>query len=105
MIILKGVCLYKRITRRRFPTWIDAPLLKNGHSNRHYINLQQRLLCTKPEIPPKPVEPDPESCCQNGCTTCVWELYSQEMEKWREIVEKLEKAAKSSESTKEKPTR
>ncbi|GAX80817.1 hypothetical protein CEUSTIGMA_g8252.t1 [Chlamydomonas eustigma] len=30
----------------------------------------------------QPVEPGPEECCQNGCITCVWEVYREEMKKW-----------------------
>ncbi|GLC36150.1 hypothetical protein PLESTB_001375100 [Pleodorina starrii] len=40
-------------------------------------------------LPPKPNEPGPEECCQSGCNTCVWELYLEELAKWKALMEKL----------------
>jgi hypothetical protein len=37
-----------------------------------------------PELPPTaPPEPDPNSCCQSGCTYCVLDLYQDELAQYR----------------------
>mmetsp|Transcript_40836 Transcript_40836/g.121914 ORF Transcript_40836/g.121914 Transcript_40836/m.121914 type:complete len:160 (-) Transcript_40836:1011-1490(-) len=30
-----------------------------------------------------PREPGPEECCQKGCRTCVWDLYTAELRAWQ----------------------
>ncbi|AQZ12973.1 YPL107W [Zygosaccharomyces parabailii] len=33
------------------------------------------------EVPSKPVEPD--NCCMSGCVNCVWELFNDDLRRWR----------------------
>jgi len=30
--------------------------------------------------PTRPVRPDSDACCQNGCAPCIFELYAEAME-------------------------
>jgi hypothetical protein len=30
-----------------------------------------------------PAEPGPEDCCQNGCSTCIWDVYREALAKWQ----------------------
>ncbi|PRP81039.1 putative NADPH--cytochrome P450 [Planoprotostelium fungivorum] len=32
--------------------------------------------------PVAPVEPDPDSCCGNGCASCVWDVYYDKLERY-----------------------
>jgi hypothetical protein len=32
----------------------------------------------------KPIPPDSNDCCGNGCSPCVWDLYYEELERWRQ---------------------
>lgn len=34
--------------------------------------------------PPPPREPDTEECCGNGCDPCIFDLYEQRLERWRQ---------------------
>lgn len=34
--------------------------------------------------PEPPVRPSMEDCCQGGCTRCVFDLYDEAMERYRE---------------------
>lgn len=36
------------------------------------------------ELPPKPTEPD--NCCMSGCTHCVWDIYMDDLERWKKAV-------------------
>ncbi|WP_342116609.1 oxidoreductase-like domain-containing protein [Pseudoduganella sp. OTU4001] len=33
--------------------------------------------------PQPPVEPHPDDCCHSGCTWCVFELYHEDLERYR----------------------
>lgn len=44
-------------------------------------------------LPPAPREPDLDECCGSGCDPCVFDLYEQRLERWRERCEALKKAA------------
>lgn len=35
------------------------------------------------KVPSRPEEPT--NCCMSGCVNCVWELYKDEIEEWREV--------------------
>jgi cytochrome-b5 reductase len=35
-------------------------------------------------LPRPPREPDPEDCCGSGCEPCVFEIYQERLERWRE---------------------
>jgi hypothetical protein len=34
--------------------------------------------------PPPPVEPEPGDCCGSGCPLCVYDLYAEEVARYRE---------------------
>lgn len=36
---------------------------------------------TAPPIPPTP--PDDNACCQSGCVMCVYDLYQEELDRYR----------------------
>lgn len=40
----------------------------------------------------KPIEPDMNSCCGNGCVDCVWVQYSEALSEWQAI-KQMEKIA------------
>ena len=40
-------------------------------------------------LPPKPEPPDPRDCCGSGCVRCIFDLYEDEFERWRETVARL----------------
>lgn len=33
-------------------------------------------------LPPRPDPPEPGSCCGNGCSPCVHDLYAAALSKW-----------------------
>lgn len=37
-------------------------------------------------LPPKPEPPNPQDCCESGCTRCVYTVYDEELQRWREAV-------------------
>ncbi len=36
--------------------------------------------------PEKPEPPLPAECCESGCALCVWDVYSDQMQAWREAL-------------------
>jgi hypothetical protein len=42
------------------------------------------MSATVPEnvLPPPPEPPDPASCCGNGCSPCVHDVYAEELADW-----------------------
>ncbi|WP_331253399.1 oxidoreductase-like domain-containing protein [Paraburkholderia sacchari] len=43
-------------------------------------------LPSHPEDDPRPLPPErpnDEDCCQSGCSPCIFDLYSEEMDRWR----------------------
>lgn len=36
--------------------------------------------------PQPPVRPDLEDCCRSGCTPCVFDLYEEALERYREAL-------------------
>lgn len=34
--------------------------------------------------PTPPQQPEPEDCCRSGCTPCVFDLYEEELQRYRE---------------------
>mmetsp|Transcript_3047 Transcript_3047/g.10969 ORF Transcript_3047/g.10969 Transcript_3047/m.10969 type:complete len:136 (+) Transcript_3047:114-521(+) len=41
------------------------------------------------KLPPRPAEPEPEDCCQSGCTFCVWTTYLEALQEWEDAREAL----------------
>jgi hypothetical protein len=40
-----------------------------------------------PDPPPrKPVEPDAEDCCGEGCVRCIYDIYDEKLERYREAL-------------------
>lgn len=35
-------------------------------------------------LPRPPREPDPADCCGSGCEPCIFEIYEERLERWRE---------------------
>lgn len=43
-------------------------------------------LPSRPEDDPRPAPPERpsnEDCCQSGCSPCIFDLYDEEMDRWR----------------------
>lgn len=40
-------------------------------------------------LPRPPREPDLDECCGSGCDPCVFDLYEQRLERWRERCREL----------------
>ena len=38
---------------------------------------------TNLNLPPPPEEPQPSDCCGSGCSPCVFDIYDQEVVKWK----------------------
>eukprot|EP00002_Diphylleia_rotans_P037009 TRINITY_DN821_c0_g1_i6.p2 TRINITY_DN821_c0_g1~~TRINITY_DN821_c0_g1_i6.p2 ORF type:complete len:186 (+),score=43.17 TRINITY_DN821_c0_g1_i6:207-764(+) len=37
----------------------------------------------RPPTPVEPTRPEPDECCGNGCSVCVWDLYDKACEEYR----------------------
>ena len=49
---------------------------------------------SEPELPPRPVPPEPGECCGGGCARCVFDVYDEQRQIWeRQVAEIREKAA------------
>lgn len=46
----------------------------------------------EPELPPRPEPPGPNECCESGCDPCVYDLYHDELARWRERCAQIRKA-------------
>ncbi|MCC5857042.1 MAG: hypothetical protein JJT90_02735 [Ectothiorhodospiraceae bacterium] len=43
-------------------------------------------------LPPKPTPPEPDECCGGGCVPCVYDLYEDALERWKERVRSIREA-------------
>jgi hypothetical protein len=43
----------------------------------------------EPELPPKPVPPEPGDCCGGGCARCVFDVYDEMLERWQRQVDDI----------------
>ncbi len=41
-------------------------------------------------LPPEPTKPTNEDCCHSGCTPCVFDLYAEDLAKWKRQVERIQ---------------
>ena len=39
-------------------------------------------MAADPQLPKPPAPPDPQSCCQRGCTPCIFDYYDTALERW-----------------------
>ncbi len=44
---------------------------------------------TAPAIPTPPNKPEDYSCCQRGCSPCIFDYYWDALARWEEAVRKL----------------
>jgi hypothetical protein len=42
---------------------------------------------------PPPERPDPSECCGGGCSPCIFDLYEEELARWRERQARREQEA------------
>ena len=42
-----------------------------------------------PQLPRPPELPDPQSCCQRGCTPCIFDYYDTALERWEDRIRAL----------------
>ncbi|KAB7497481.1 NADH-cytochrome b5 reductase-like [Armadillidium nasatum] len=40
-------------------------------------------------LPPKPEAPLPSDCCGTGCSPCVYDIYEEDLKKWKKSCEQL----------------
>ena len=43
-----------------------------------------------PELPPKPVPPEPYECCERGCDPCVYDYYAKRLARWEQRVAEIQ---------------
>ena len=68
----------------------------NNNSASKHGNLEPNpeekvVVKKKSPKPVQPREPDPDECCGSGCMPCVFDVYSEKMDKYKEALEKWEK--------------
>lgn len=42
-----------------------------------------------PDLPPRPIAPEPGECCGGGCARCVLDVYQDELERWERAVAEI----------------
>ncbi|GME75412.1 unnamed protein product [Ambrosiozyma monospora] len=57
---------------------------KSTKSSRRDVSYREniRTICGV-KVPQRPIEPD--TCCMSGCVNCVWELFEDDMQEWKQI--------------------
>lgn len=45
-------------------------------------------------LPPKPEPPNPQDCCESGCTRCVYTVYDEELQRWKDAVKQAADTAR-----------
>ena len=53
---------------------------KSSRRDVSYRSRQKIIAGVK--VPARPIEPD--NCCMSGCINCVWELFNEDLEEWKE---------------------
>lgn len=51
------------------------------------------------KIPIKPIEPEDEECCGSGCTPCVFDTYTDKLEKYEDEIENISNIINEKENT------
>jgi hypothetical protein len=60
-----------------------------------------RITPDNPPVPP--VQPELEDCCNSGCNPCIFDLYQEALERYREDLRAWEERNKTA-ATRRKPT-
>jgi hypothetical protein len=60
-----------------------------------------RITPDNPPVPP--VQPELEDCCNSGCNPCIFDLYQEALERYREDLRAWEERNKAA-ATRRKPT-
>lgn len=68
---------------------------KSSRRDLSYRNKNKIIAGIK--VPGRPIEPD--NCCMSGCVNCVWELFNEDLEEWKdkrnEVAKKLNSQAEN----------
>jgi hypothetical protein len=54
--------------------------LKSSRRDVSYRNKHRKIAGV--DVPARPIEPD--NCCMSGCINCVWELFNEDLEEWKQ---------------------
>ena len=65
--------------------------LSQSSQSQQQIKSEDLVVTKKNPKPIEPREPDPDECCGSGCMPCVFDVYSEKMDKYKEELEKWQK--------------
>ncbi|KAF8626747.1 hypothetical protein AX15_004710 [Amanita polypyramis BW_CC] len=78
---------YKRLERslRGKAVLEDASMASNpGSGSVNGVATKDKIVFGGLEIPKEPKSPESDECCMSGCAVCVYDLYEEAMERYRE---------------------
>lgn len=71
---------------------ILSSVRRQGLVTLHRANLTTKVRCFVAHGEQrKPVPPTKDECCGNGCESCVWLAYFEELERYRSTLQEFEK--------------